>query len=240
MHLNRAHALALAGSLSAAACGGESKHQGAAAASGAAAGTGGAGASGGAGGQGAGGAGTTGLDGGASGVGGSGAGRGGSGGSAGKGGSGAGGSAAGGSSGACSESTDTDQFLCPGDCSDPTAQTVTQQECGNIARSLKPYLANRALGCVVALPSAAQCELASYYDCIDRALKTSCLDITVADTCDQIVSACASGETPIDPGACMTYLSGLTGTGRAQLSGCAVDTCDLTMCVQSFAPIFIE
>jgi hypothetical protein len=107
-------------------------------------------------------------------------------------------------------------------------------ECAMFWQVMKPGAANRARECMLDLKQSALCDATNTYDCIDKALKASCPDPTVAADCEGIVSSCAEGGTAIAAEDCSAYMNGLNEAGRYQFVSCMTGTtyCDLHSCAE--------
>jgi hypothetical protein len=142
-----------------------------------------------------------------------------------------------GSKGACVDFADGGTGPDADDGGDAGAGCLDGVVCDAVLRNLKPKVAEKAITCIVGLPT---CEVTPTSnpigDCVATALAGSCSDTTGKAPCDEIATKCAdAGAADAGPDGglsaadCQKLTAGMTSDGRAAFVTCMTDlSCEVT------------
>ncbi len=105
--------------------------------------------------------------------------------------------------------------------------------CHNVTTLLKPRVAQKAIECIVGLPT---CE-GDFTPCFQAAFDNACPDTSGAAACATITAACGDASAG-DAGlatACGKISNGLTAAGRTKFVACMTESCsDIAFCAGQF------
>jgi hypothetical protein len=106
-------------------------------------------------------------------------------------------------------------------------------QCEGAAVNFKPRIAEAVQGCIKGQTPLELCDAKLTYLCTDAAIQTACVDDDAAlDSCAEILTGCEDQNEPVELEACLTYLSALTPAGKAEMTTCMADWCDLYTCAE--------
>ena len=106
-------------------------------------------------------------------------------------------------------------------------------QCEGAAINFKPRIAEAVQGCIKGQTPLELCDAELTYLCTDAAIQTACLDDDAAlDSCAEILTGCEAQNEPVEIEACLIYLSALTPTGKAEMTTCMAEWCDLYTCAE--------
>jgi hypothetical protein len=106
-------------------------------------------------------------------------------------------------------------------------------QCEGAAINFKPRIAEAVQGCIKGQTPLELCDAGLTYICTDAAIRTACVDDDAAlDSCAEILTGCEDQNEPVELEACLTYLSALTPAGKAEMTTCMAEWCDLYTCAE--------
>jgi hypothetical protein len=119
---------------------------------------------------------------------------------------------------------------------DPSCEGIAdfqQGKCESAAVNFKPRIAEAVQGCIKGQTALELCDAGLTYICADAAIQTACVDDDAAlDSCAEILTTCEDQDEAVEIEACLTYLSALTPAGKAEMTTCMADWCDLYTCAE--------
>jgi hypothetical protein len=106
-------------------------------------------------------------------------------------------------------------------------------QCEGAVINFKPRIAEAVQGCIKGQTPLELCDAELTYLCTDAAIQTACVDDDAAlDSCAEILTGCEAQNEPVEIEACLIYLSALTPTGKAKMTTCMAEWCDLYTCAE--------
>ena len=112
----------------------------------------------------------------------------------------------------------------------------TKDECGHLAKGLKPKVAQKAVDCFLSKSGTkAVCDFQLPETCAVDAIAEACIDPSVRASCDSIMNNCPHGRGRRAAGAlthdlCMRALSAVTSRNRGAVLSCVAESCSLQGC----------
>jgi hypothetical protein len=113
----------------------------------------------------------------------------------------------------------------------------TKDECGHLAKGLKPKLAQRAVDCFLSKSGTkAVCDFQLPENCAVEAVAEACIDPSLASTCDSIMTNCPRGRGgrhnagAVTRDLCLHALSAVTSRNRSAVISCVAESCSISGC----------
>lgn len=114
----------------------------------------------------------------------------------------------------------------------------TKAECGRLAKSLKPKLAQRAVDCFLSKSGLRTvCDFQLPETCAMEAVAEACIDPSVGSACDSILNNCPApggrgrrGSSGLSRDECMRALSAVTPRNRSSVISCVAESCSIASC----------
>lgn len=112
----------------------------------------------------------------------------------------------------------------------------TKAECGRLAKSLKPKLAQRAVDCFLSKSGLRTvCDFQLPETCAMEAVAEACIDPSVGSACDSILNNCPRGRgrrgsSGLSRDECMRALSAVTPRNRSSVMSCVAESCSIGSC----------
>jgi hypothetical protein len=113
----------------------------------------------------------------------------------------------------------------------------TKEECGHMAKGLKPRVAQRAVDCFLSKSGQKSvCDFELPQACVVQAIAEACIDPAVGAACDSILSNCTPhgrgrhAKIDLTRETCMRALSAVTSRNRGAVMSCVAESCSVSSC----------